>query len=72
VFEKYGGLEKTRTSALFRVKEAKSITYDIYSMKIKDLCVGDLDLKWTAEAINGRSGPHVDLFHTHDPQRVPW
>ena len=29
--------------------------------KTRDLQVGDLDLKWTAEAVSGRSGPHVDL-----------
>jgi hypothetical protein len=72
LFENYGGLEKTRTSDLFRVKEAKSITYRWSSMKTRDLHLSDLDLKWTPEAVSGRFGPQVDLFRAHDPQHVPW
>jgi len=56
-----GGLEMTRTSDLFRVKEAKSITYDALTMKTQGLRVHDLDLKWTAAALSGPTGPHTDL-----------
>jgi hypothetical protein len=72
MYGEYGGLEKTRTSDLFRVKEAKSITYRCSSMRTRDLQVGDLDLKWTAGGLSGSSGPHVDLIHAQAPQHLQW